>query len=123
MMTAAGEKELGKDSATCLDLALTTPGYTPHSTLHPPSLAITPHSPGGATAPELLSSPPSIRAHSQLPLCQEDSAPGRPGPAPSIRQVARRHGWDSPHPLPNSPHTGTLGSLAPTLLPQKQRKR
>ena len=77
----------------------------------------------GATAPELLPSPPSIRAHSQLPLCQEDSAPARPGPAPSIRQVARRHGWDSPHPPPNSPHTGTLGSLAPMLLPRKQRKR
>lgn len=97
----------------------------PHSTLHAAPSQPRRHTAlsWGAMAPELLSSPPSIRTHSQLPLCQEDSALARPGPAPSIRQVARRHGWDSPHPPPNSPHTGTPGSLAPMLLPQKQRKR
>lgn len=48
MVTAAGEKELGEDSATCLHLALTTPAmrHTQHCTLQP-HCHTSPHSPGG----------------------------------------------------------------------------
>ena len=97
---SCGGKELGKGSATCLRLALTTPAtlHTQHCSPQPRCHA-SPHSPGGHGT---QSSPPSTRAHSQRPLCPEDSAPARPGPAPSIRPEGEA--GILPTPLP-APHT------------------
>ena len=86
---SCGGKELGKGSATCLRLALTTPAtlHTQHCSPQPRCHA-SPHSPGGHGT---QSSPPSTRAHSQRPpwAMALSLFPHQPGPIPSVRSAQR----------------------------------